>query len=325
MRRMLMGLVALLVISSGATAQEKQLTEAQRKELEQKLEQLRQEMREVQQKLGQARREMLYVSPRGIAEAPMAFAITTGRPRLGVIVKTDRDPATDSIGAVLEAITPDGPAAKAGLQAGDVVVTFDGKQLVSVDGSPGERLIELAGDMDEGDTVRLAIRRGKEAKTVTVVPKTTVNDLSYSYGLSAGMTDSAMDIARKALERTMVLAPRAEVRARIDPMVWSIRESARWSDMELTTLDADLGGYFGATDGLLVVRAPKDSLLGLKSGDVILRIGGRKPSSPSNAIRILRSYDPGDEVRLDVMRNKRQIEVKATVPEADRGVWWEEK
>jgi len=322
MRRMLMGLVALLVITSGAGAQEKRMTEQERRELEQKLDQLRTEMRELERQLG--RREMVYVSPRGIAEAPMAFAIATGRPRLGVIVKTNRDPATDSIGAVLEAITPDGPAAKAGLQAGDVVVTFDGKRLSSASGSPGERLIELAGGMDEGDTVRLAIRRGKEAKTVTVVPKS-VSDLSYSYGLSSRMTDSAMDVARRALERTLVLAPRAEVRGRIDPMVWSIRESARWSDMELTTLDADLGSYFGATDGLLVVRAPKDSLLGLKSGDVILRIGGRKPSSPSNAIRILRSYDAGDEVRIDVMRNKRQIEVKATVPEADRGVWWEEK
>jgi len=319
---MLMGLVALLVITSGAGAQEKRMTEQERRELEQKLDQLRTEMRELERQLG--RREMVYVSPRGIAEAPMAFAIATGRPRLGVIVKTNRDPATDSIGAVLEAITPDGPAAKAGLQAGDVVVTFDGKRLSSASGSPGERLIELAGGMDEGDTVRLAIRRGKEAKTVTVVPKS-VSDLSYSYGLSSRMTDSAMDVARRALERTLVLAPRAEVRGRIDPMVWSIRESARWSDMELTTLDADLGSYFGATDGLLVVRAPKDSLLGLKSGDVILRIGGRKPSSPSNAIRILRSYDAGDEVRIDVMRNKRQIEVKATVPEADRGVWWEEK
>jgi membrane-associated protease RseP (regulator of RpoE activity) len=317
---MIIGLAALLVITSGATAQEKQMTEQQRRELEQKLDHLRQEMRELERQLGRAQREMVLVAPRA-PDAPMAFSIAMGRPRLGVIVKTDRDPATDSIGAVLEAVTPEGPAAKAGLQSGDVVVTFNGQRLVVGTGSPGERLIDLAGKMEEGDTVRIAIRRGKEAKTVTVVPKK-VDDLAYAFGYG-GIADSAMDRARRALERTMVVAPRVD--GRTDPMVWSIRESARWSDMELTTLDANLGGYFGTTEGLLVVRAPKDSLLGLRSGDVILRIGGRVPSSPSHAIRILRSYEAGDEVRLEVMRNKRQTEVKAVVPQRERGMFWEEK
>jgi len=49
------------------------------------------------------------------------------------------------------------------------------------------------------------------------------------------------------------------------------------------------------------------------------------PSSPSHAIRILRSYDPGDEIRIEIMRNKRPQEVKAVVPERDRGLFWEEK
>ncbi|HET7039081.1 MAG TPA: PDZ domain-containing protein, partial [Gemmatimonadales bacterium] len=91
----------------------------------------------------------------------------------------------------------------------------------------------------------------------------------------------------------------------------------RWADMELTTIDADLGSYFGTTEGLLVVRAPKDSFLNLKSGDVILRIGGRVPTSPSHAVRILRSYEPGDEVVVQIMRNKQRTEVKGTVPEKE--------
>ena len=322
MRRMIMGLAVLLAFASGANAQEKQMTEEQRREIERKLDTLREEMRQLERQLGHERREMIFMTPRA-GEAPMAFSIAMGRPRLGVIVKTDRDAATDSIGAVLEAVTPEGPAAKAGLQSGDIVVTFNGQRLSSATGSPGEQLIELAGEMEEGDTVRIAIRRGKEAKTVTVVPKK-VDDLAYAFGYG-GMADSAMNRAQRALERTMVLAPRAEMQGRMDPMVWSVRESARWSDMELTTLDANLGGYFGTTEGLLVVRAPKDSLLGLKSGDVILRIGGRVPSSPSHATRILRSYEPGDEVRIEVMRSKRQTEVKAVVPQPERGMHWEEK
>jgi S1-C subfamily serine protease len=318
---MIVGLVALLAITGGATAQEKQMTEEQRREVERKIDQLRQELRELERQLGRQRGAMVFVQPR---EAPIAYALAMGRPRLGVIVKTERDPATDSIGAVLEAVTPEGPAARAGLQSGDIVVTFDGQRLATATGSPGERLIDLAGEMEEGDTVRIAVRRGKEAKTFSVVPKK-VDDLSYAFGYDL-MADSAMDRARRALERSMVVTPRLELlHEGQGPSAWAVLVGARWSDMELTTLDANLGGYFGTTEGLLVVRAPKDTLLGLNSGDVILRIGGRVPSSPSHAMRILRSYEPGDEVRIEIMRNKRQTEVKAIVPERDRGMHWEEK
>jgi len=116
-----MGLAALLVVTSSVAAQDK-MTAQERRELEQKLQQLRQEMRELERKLG--REDMrVFTSPRAL-EGPMAFTLAGGRPRLGVVVKTDGAPATDSIGAVLEAVTPDGPSAKAGLQSGDIVVTF---------------------------------------------------------------------------------------------------------------------------------------------------------------------------------------------------------
>ena len=71
MRRMFIGLAALLVMVSGASAQEKRMTEQERRELEQKLDQLRTEMRQLERQLG--RREMVYVSPRGMSEAPMAM------------------------------------------------------------------------------------------------------------------------------------------------------------------------------------------------------------------------------------------------------------
>src|SRR2546427_12533397 len=57
-----------------------------------------------------------------------------------------------------------------------------------------------------------------------------------------------------------------------------------WGDLELVSLNSDLGEYFGAKDGVLVVRAPADSSLPLKGGDVITSIGGRKPANPSHPI-----------------------------------------
>lgn len=86
------------------------------------------------------------------------------------------------------------------------------------------------------------------------------------------------------------------------------------ADMELAPLTPGLGRYFGTDTGVLVVRAPPEKELGLKDGDVILSIGGRKPIDSSHAIRILGSYDPGEKVTLEVMREHRRISVTATLP-----------
>jgi len=86
------------------------------------------------------------------------------------------------------------------------------------------------------------------------------------------------------------------------------------------TLNPDLGEYFGARDGVLVVRAAADSTLPLRGGDVILSIGGRKPTSPEHAMRILRSYDVGETVTIDIMRKQHRQTLNWTVPEeSERG------
>lgn len=86
------------------------------------------------------------------------------------------------------------------------------------------------------------------------------------------------------------------------------------ADMELARLTPGLGRYFGTDTGVLVVRAPPDRALGLEDGDVILSVGGRKPLDSSHVIRILASYDPGEKVTLEVMRQHRRISVVATMP-----------
>lgn len=65
---------------------------------------------------------------------------------------------------------------------------------------------------------------------------------------------------------------------------------------------------------MLVVRAPAHGVLKLQDGDVILSIGGRVPASSSQAIRILTSYDPGEKIRLVVLREHRRIDITAMLP-----------
>jgi len=90
-----------------------------------------------------------------------------------------------------------------------------------------------------------------------------------------------------------------------------------WCELNLVRLNADLGEYFGTSEGLLVVKAPADSSLPLKSGDVILSIGGRKPTTVEHAMRILRSYDAGETVSIEIMRKQKRMTLAWKVPERE--------
>lgn len=89
--------------------------------------------------------------------------------------------------------------------------------------------------------------------------------------------------------------------------------------MQLTTLTPQLGRYFGTDRGVLVVHAPTHGILTLQDGDVILSIGGRTPASPSQAIRILTSYDPGEKLRLVILREHHRMDITATLPAPPAG------
>jgi len=60
------------------------------------------------------------------------FSFSDNRGRIGVVVKTDPNATDDKVGARIEAVTPGGPADKAGLKAGDVITRFNGTALGGV-------------------------------------------------------------------------------------------------------------------------------------------------------------------------------------------------
>lgn len=232
--------------------------------------------------------------------------------RIGVLVNTIADSASDRFGARIDGVTPGGPADKAGLKTGDVITKFNGTSLVRASSSndddeesrPGIRLVDLAHELDPGDTVRLEYRRGSDTKSATLVA-----DEGSSFMMG--------DMGPMAREFEMPKMPGMMMMGDGDGMAFCFGDA--WCDLDLVTLNSDLGDYFGTKDGVLVIKAPTDSGLPLKSGDVILSIGGRKPTSPAHAMRILRSYDTGESVSIEIMRHQKRQTISWTVPEADRG------
>jgi heat shock protein HslJ len=88
----------------------------------------------------------------------------------------------------------------------------------------------------------------------------------------------------------------------------------RLQSLKLVTVTADLGAYFGADHGALVVEAPPENYFGLKEGDVVLSVNGRKPATGEHALRILGSYKPLETLSFEVMRQHQPVSYQITLP-----------
>lgn len=268
--------------------------------------------------------------------------LITRRARLGVSINFLAQD-TDSLGALINGVSPNSPAARAGLRAGDIITRLNGRPLV-VDGlrlqrgqsAPGVRLGELASQLKAGDTVTVQYRRGSERRTVTLVagdqPALTWNGPDGTFGYVMGDSPEAMEEAYRRMGEEMPGTFRLRVRtdspgaegplvlsgpmprpAERRPPAMFMMLGTPLEHLELAPLNEELGRYFGSDRGVLVIRSPEESALGLQGGDVILRVDGRQTVSPAHLLRMLRSYAPAETVSFEILRLKKRAIVKGTI------------
>lgn len=248
------------------------------------------------------------------------------RARLGVTVDLTAQP-NDSVGATLSAVTPGGPAFKAGIQSGDIIIRLDGNLVTSgprpsgaeaEQSLPGLRLVEIASRLAPDATVPVEYKRGTQRRTVSLVTGNEPIALGDLLDGERRMVFLGPDGERRLLLERAPGSPGAGpvpfgFEGMPDAGVFQFRTRSRFADLELTPINPELGSYFGATEGVLVVRAGERGNLGLKGGDVLLAIDGRKVTTPATAMRILGSYEGGETVRLDVLRNRQRQSLTATL------------
>jgi S1-C subfamily serine protease len=229
------------------------------------------------------------------------------RAELGIAIEDVDD------GVRVSAVTPGGPAAGGGVAVGDVITAIDSTTLPGA-GSESERLIEHLRNVDPGQAVVLHIDRNGAARDITVATRE-----SQQPFVAWTSPDHQVFVrgGPGSVSGIRIPAPgSAPVRIERGPGAFNVFLGGRWNDLELVTLTSGLGSYFGATDGLLVVRAPDEPSVGLQDGDVILDISGREPTSPEHAMRILMSFEPGETVTFSLMRRQRRETVEYRIPEA---------
>lgn len=248
--------------------------------------------------------------------AAAQLADGAARARLGVLLGVDLQAGVRIVG-----VTPGSGAEKAGLRSGDRLLRIRGEAIA---GANGEARVEAAREalsrLESGSKVKLTYQRDGREQTVEVAPEPMrVHVFAHRLGgeATAGGVGQARDLAPQLRSEVLQLSlPGAcEGDACKAPL---LSEALRWNGLHLVALDAQLGRYFGAERGVLVLS--RGALPGLQSGDVIQQVEGQAVATPAEAMRQMTRKEPGQQARLTVLRDRSARQVQVTVPERMRSL-----
>jgi C-terminal processing protease CtpA/Prc len=294
--------VALALSAIAAHAQEKTPQAAQPAEPA-TTEDLSKRLEEARERLEKAAREVAELSARHAGPLMDRFMFFGEGRR--AIIGVQVDPESGKDGARVQEVSPGGPAAAAGIKPGDVIVAIDGVSIAGRENG-GRELVRRLREVEPDTKVKLRVLRDGKPREFDV-------------------TTRSRSLAVRALPRVHPMpgtpgvpaAPPAPGEPDFDfDFDFDFDPSRRaFSGMELASLTPKLGHYFGAEKGVLVIRAPRDEGLRLEDGDVIVSIDGREPKNGSHATRILRSYQAGEKLKLQIMRQRRAQTLEVTVPQ----------
>ena len=262
-----------------------------------------------------------------------------GRGMLGITVEDlDAEGLKSAAGATsgvrVGDVHPEGPAAKAGLKEGDIIVEVDGERVRSA-----RQFSRVIQETPESKSVTLGIVRNGTRQSFAVTPH------APAFGIDIGGDRISRDIARsmrhlephlRDLEpRLRELEPRLrEFEPQLRELEPRLREFGRIPfgfdfdnpssprarlGVELDELTPQLAQYFGANDGgVLVSSVIKDSpadKAGLKAGDVITSINGDRVRHRGELLDELR--DKTGDVAVGIVRDKKESSLKATIEERE--------
>ena len=291
-----------------------------------KTEEARKELAELRAQMQELSRKMAMLSTQLGENGPRSYAY-----------RYISDPDRAIIGVVLDegdkgvritGVSPDGPAARAGLRDGDIVNSVDGKPV----GKAASDARGALANLKDGQEVTIAYTRGDQKGTVKIKaqrreaynwpmlmtedPEHPLLPKDFNERISADV-ERAQREAERNYERNHVRIEQQVERATREAMKHApamVHVSMPWWGLNLAPLNADLGHYFGADKGVLVIAADNDSLPGIKAGDVITTIGTETVNRPEDALRALRDQEPGKDVAIKLLRDRKTLALNMKAP-----------
>lgn len=223
--------------------------------------------------------------------------VGTAGPEIGVSVRdvtADAGAEATGPGAVVERVRGESPAAKAGVQAGDVIVTYDGESVRSA-----RQLVRLIDETLANRAVSLSVMRSGKRMDLSVTPQ----------ARSPWAEALARPTPFETPDFNLLVQPRARG---VAPGLYMPAFAGRLG-IQTQDLTTQLAEYFGASDGVLVTSVGESGVArtaGLKAGDVITEVDGQAVQDTA-ALRQRLAGKTG-KLALTVIRdkNKRTITVE---------------
>jgi C-terminal processing protease CtpA/Prc len=233
----------------------------------------------------------------------------------------------DVRGVAVEKVMEGSPAQAAGLQAGDVIVRFNGQEV-----SSSRMLTRLVNEVDPDHTAKITVLRGGAERevTVTVGKRPTPNWDESSFNFK--FPDNFPNVVIPDIQiPQMPVMPKIDVHPQIDiPNVpnWNGDDRdfnfhfgpSRQIGVSLVRLTKQLADSFGVAGGAMISEVREDSPAakgGLMAGDIIVEIDGKAIKGDGDIIRSLNEKKEGD-ITLTFVRNGSRQTVRVT-PEEIKG------
>jgi serine protease Do len=214
-----------------------------------------------------------------------------------------REKLSGTAGAVVDNVSADSPAAKAGLKAGDVITSFDGEKIRSA-----RQFARLVEETAEGRTVAMTVVRAGATVELKVAPEA-----------NSGFASMDPFGGQMFMFRDFPNIPGFTTGPRNDRgLTGPVEPPAPRLGVTVAELTEQLGDYFGTRVGVLVVSvadATPAKTAGLKAGDVIVRVNGQVVRSEDDLRRRL-AMSTGD-VAITIMRDRKEQLISAKI-EADK-------
>jgi C-terminal processing protease CtpA/Prc len=206
----------------------------------------------------------------------------------------------------VEAVERESPAERAGIQVGDMIVAFDGKDLragkipMNAVLRPGSTVVVRLTREDRTRSVKVQVEeRPRRVRVRTPRPPVAVEPPSGEWMIEPPEVADVPGVPPvTALPRTAVTPPPLGA-----PGAFGLLGNATVG-AEMIPLDETLGEPYGTDHGLLILRVgPRTpaARAGIQKGDVLISVDGRELHSVSGLIRAVERAEK-DELRIELLR-----------------------
>jgi serine protease Do len=226
-------------------------------------------------------------------------ALNPGGPYLGVTFQmitpeiAAQEGITGTTGALVREVAADGPAAKAGLKQGDVVIAVNGQP---VDEANDLRARVAAFEPD--DEITLTVVQG------TANGPTDQRDVKVTLGERPAGQSFSFEMPFELDENGMPKLPFDGLPAQPD-VAPAAKGPFLGVEYELITAEVAAREAITGTQGALIRTVVADSpaaKAGLKAGDVISAVDGKTIDETNNLSTIVLSHKVGDEITLTIVK-----------------------